>query len=133
MHLLSILILMIGGALGLWLGFVEGNDLAFLAGVTAWATATVGAFRGSLTPPNDLSYDVPTGALTAVIVALLVLGAAAAWLAFVENIKISMLVALVAWGTATFLAFSGNRGFGAATTDGGTSGSREPSAPLGSS
>ncbi len=125
MHLLSILILIVGGAVGVWYGFVEDIELAFLAGITAWATATVGVFRGSLIPPDDLSDDVRTGALTVLIVGLLVLGAAAAWMAFVEEIKISMLVAVVAWGAATFFTFSGNRGLGGAsagTTASGTLG-----------
>lgn len=121
MHLLSILALMVGGATGIWYGFVDDIELAFLAGITAWATATVGVFRGNFNQPDDLSadarLDVRTGALAAVIVALLVFGAAAAWVGFVEDIKIGVLVALVSWGAATFLAFSGNGGIAEGSTE----------------
>lgn len=121
MHLLSILILMLGGAVGVWYGFVDDIELAFLAGITAWATATVGVFRGNFNQPDDLPadarLDVRTGVIAVAIVALLLLGAGASWMAFVEDIKSSMLLALVAWGAATFLAFSGNGGIADGSTE----------------
>jgi hypothetical protein len=124
MHLLSILALMVGGAIGVWYGFVDDIELAFLAGILAWATATVGVFRGNFNQPDDLPADarlnVRTGAIAVGIVALLVIGAGAAWVAFVDDVKPAMLLALLAWGTATFVAFSGNGGIA------------EPGAPEGS-
>jgi hypothetical protein len=123
MHLVSILTLMVAGAAGVWYGFVDDIKLAFLAGVVAWATASVAVFRGNFKPPEDLltdaRLDVRTGAYALVAVALLVFGAAAAWVGFVEDIKIGVLVALLAWGAATYLAFSG--GFPEPTQDEGGS------------
>jgi hypothetical protein len=112
MHLASTLALIVGGAVGLWYGFVDDVELAFLAGLVAWATATVAAFRGNFNPPDDLArnarLDVRTTTYSAVTVALLALGAAGAWVGFVEDIKVGVLVTLLAWAAATYLAFGGS-------------------------
>lgn len=112
MHTLTILALIIGGAIGVWYGFVDDIELAFLVGLIAWGTATVAIFRGNFNPPEDLPTDARLEARTAVfavvIVGLLVLGAAGAWVGFVEDVKPAMLIALLAWGAATFAVFSGD-------------------------
>jgi hypothetical protein len=114
MHALTILALLLGGAIGVWIGFVDDVELAFLAGLVAWGTATVAVFRGNFNPPDDLPsdarVDARTGVYASVIVALMVFGAVAAWIGFVDDIKIGVFIALLAWGAATFIAFSGNGG-----------------------
>jgi hypothetical protein len=117
-HAFIVLVLMLGGAVGVWYGLVEDIELAFLAGLIAWGTASIGVFRGNFNPPDDIPKDarleVRTAALSAVVIGLLVFGAGAAWMGFVEDIKIGVLVALLAWGAATYLAFSGNAGIASA-------------------
>ena len=54
MHAFIVLVLMLGGAVGVWYGLVEDIELAFLAGLIAWGTASIGVFRGNFNPPDDI-------------------------------------------------------------------------------
>lgn len=116
MHLIAIITLLVLGAMGVWLGFVEDMEMAFLIGIAAWGVATVAVFRGNFNPPDELRNKgkifFQTGAFSALIVALMILGAAAVWIGFVEGIKISFLGALVIWGATVYLAFGGTLSLG---------------------
>jgi hypothetical protein len=111
-HAFIVLVLTLGGALGTWVGLVEGNKLAFLAGLITWGAASIGVFRGNFNSPARTSKGTHAGVGTAmsssVVMGLLVFGAGAAWVGFVEDIKIGMLIAIIAWVAATFLAFRGD-------------------------
>lgn len=111
MHLASILALIGGGAVGVWYGLVDEAKWSFAAGFAAWVVATIATFRGNFNLPEDFrgspGLSLRNTAYSVATVVLLVLGATGAWVGFVDDIKVGVLAAFVAWGGATFLAFGG--------------------------
>jgi hypothetical protein len=111
MHLLAVLILLGLGAAGAWYALVDDVKVAFLGGLIAWAAAVIATFRGNFDPPADIPADVRMGkatlGYTGASLLLLGAGAVAAWYGLVEGFRIAFLGALLAWGAAVVLMFSG--------------------------
>jgi len=111
MHLLAVLTLLGLGATGAWYALVDDVKVAFLGGLIAWAAAVIATFRGNFDPPADIPADArmdkATLAYTGAGLALLGVGAVAAWFALVEGFNVAFLGALLAWGAAVVLMFSG--------------------------
>jgi hypothetical protein len=111
-HLFIVLVLILGGAVAAWVGLVETIKLSFLASIIAWGAVSIGVFQGKFTLPAGIKKEVRpelrTVAHSSAVMLLLIFGAGATWVGFVEDIKIAMLVALVAWLAGTFLAFRGS-------------------------
>lgn len=112
-------------AIGIWLGFAEDFKFGVVGALAALVAATYYAFHGGFGALGALpdyvapeprvaqqkrgrsAEDVETMRLSTLIVIGLVVAAGGFWLAFAEDIKLALLIGLLAVAGATQAAFRG--------------------------
>ncbi len=125
MSQLWVIVLLVVTAIGLWLGFAEGFKFGVFIGIVAMSAVTYYAFHGGFGALEDLppyvtpiptvasmeediaSIDLATIRLSLLIVIGTVLTAVGFWFAFAEDLKVALLVGVLAAAISTLAAFRG--------------------------
>ncbi len=124
-----VVVLVVVGALGIWLGFAEDFKLGVLVALAAFGAATFYSFHGGFGPLAELpAYVAPKaqparqkqGAtaenmdsmkLAALIVTGVMVSAVGLWFGFAKDIEAGMLIGVLAAAGATLATFRGKAAF----------------------
>ncbi len=108
----GVMVAIVGGAVGVYFGFVDGGKLVFALGTAVMAVGVLAAFAGWTPPARRLgrprvSEAVTTLAYITAILALFAVGSVGVLYGFTDDWEWAFLLGLAAWAGSVYLVFGG--------------------------
>ena len=108
----GVMVAIVGGAVGVYFGFVDGGKLVFALGTAVMAVGVLAAFAGWTPPARRLrrprvSEAVTTLAYITVALALFTVGSVGVLYGFTDDWEWAFLLGLAAWAGSVYLMFGG--------------------------